>query len=84
MTADFVTILDGPLEYSDEVWAVLKETEEVKEEIKKIGEKRARRAGTILDVAVDGYYNAAKCREDFMKERSGKIPKKGGGRKGRN
>ena len=44
MTSDFVTILDGPLRYSDAVWEDRKESEDVKEEIKKYGEERVRRA----------------------------------------
>ena len=67
MTSDFVTILDGPLRYSDAVWEDLKESEDVKEEIKNYGEERVRRAGVILDVATDGYYNSELCLKDFLK-----------------
>ena len=67
MTSDFVTILDGPLRYTDEVWEEIKEKEEVQEEIRRYGEDRARKAGVILDVATDGYYNAELCLKDFLK-----------------
>ena len=67
MTSDFVNILDGVLRYSDSAWEALKETEEVAAEIKKQGEERARRAGVILDVSQDGYYNSQKCVADFVK-----------------
>ena len=53
MTSDFVTILDGPLRYTDEVWEEIKEKEEVQEEIRRYGEDRARKAGVILDVATE-------------------------------
>ena len=67
MTSDFVTILDGPLEYCAAVWETLKETEAIKEEIEKYGEGRVRRAGAILDVSADGYYNSELCLKDFLK-----------------
>ena len=67
MTSDFVTILDGILRYNDETWEALKEREEVKADIKKKGEERTRRAGMILDVSADGYYNSEKCVADFVK-----------------
>ena len=73
MTSDMVTILDGPLEYKTEIWEELKKTEEMKEEIKKKGEARARRAGVILDVATDGYYNSEKCVADFLKVRNAGV-----------
>ena len=67
MTSDFVTLLDGPLSYNDSAWDLLKEKAEVKNEIKKQGEDRTRRAGVILDVSTDGYYNSEKCVKDFEK-----------------
>ena len=50
----------------------LQETEVVKQQIiadgKGLkGECRARRAGKILDVTSDGYYNTAVCLPDFVK-----------------
>ena len=47
-------------------------TDEVQQEIRDLGggekgECRARRAGSILDVTSDGYYNAKLCKEDFVK-----------------
>ena len=72
MTSDFVTVLDGIVRYNDDIWEELKETEEVKAEIKKKGKERARMAGCILDVSADGYYNSEKCTADFEKVR-GKI-----------
>ena len=67
MTSDFTTILDGFLQYKDDVWQNIKELPEVKEEIKLLGERKARRCGSVLDVSSDGYYNAIKCIEDFEK-----------------
>ena len=67
MTSDFVTVLDGSLHYNSDTWEEIKEKEEIKEEIKKHEEERARRAGAILDVSSDGYYNAEKCIKDFEK-----------------
>ena len=67
MTSDFVTILDGALHYNDEAWKVAKEVPEVKEEIAAVGERRARRAGAVLDVSSQGYYNTERCVPDFKK-----------------
>ena len=67
MTCDFVTIIDGMVLYSDVVWASIKNNAEVEEEIKQLGEDRARRAGVILDTAKDGYYTADLCIPDFEK-----------------
>ena len=58
MTSDFVSIKDGFLRYNDEVWEEVKNSEDVRDEIIRVGEERARRAGSILDVTVDGYYNS--------------------------
>ena len=69
MTSDFVTILDGILTYNDEAWDALKDSEIVKNDIEMLGEDRARRAGVILDVSSDGYYNSEKCIQDFVKVR---------------
>ena len=69
MTSDFVTVLDGFVQYHDGPWEELKKNEDIKAEIKKLGEDRARRAGSILDVSKDGYYNADKCTADFVKVR---------------
>ena len=35
-------------------------TEEVKDEIKAVGERKPRRAGCVLDVSSQGYYNVEK------------------------
>ena len=67
MTSDFTTILDGFLKYSDKSWESVKELSDTKEEIAAIGERRARRCGSVLDVSVDGYYNGTKCVADFEK-----------------
>ena len=67
MTSDFVNVLDGFVRYKDDVWEELKQEENVKADIKKMGEECARRAGSILDVSKDGYYNAPKCTTDFEK-----------------
>ena len=67
MTSDFVTILDGVLAYNDEEWERVKDSPEVKEEIKAFGEQRARRAGCVLDVSSQGYYNTERCIPDFEK-----------------
>ena len=66
MTADFVTVLDGPLGYNADVWEIVKQRDDMKQKVAKLGEERARRAGSILDVSTDGYYNGNKCREDFL------------------
>ena len=67
MTSDFVNVLDGFVRYKDDVWEELKQEDDVKADIKKMGEECARRAGSILDVSTDGYYNARKCTTDFEK-----------------
>ena len=67
MSSDFVTPLDGFLAYNDESWALKKEEPEIKAEIEKYGEYRARKAGAILQTSSDGYYNHEKCLYDFKK-----------------
>ena len=67
MTSDFVTILDGFLRYNDEEWDRIKDDPEIQEEIEAFGEMRARRAGSVLDVSSQGYYNVNLCVPDFMK-----------------
>ena len=67
MTSDFIDVVDGFLEYDDEAWSEVKNLEEMKEEIASVGEARARRAGSILDVSKDGYYNTEICVTDFRK-----------------
>ena len=67
MTSDFIEPISGVVRYSDEVWAEIKEREDIKEEIKLLGEERARRAGSILDTSKDGYYTGEKARPDFLK-----------------
>ena len=67
MTSDYVDIVHGVLRYSDEAWVEAKEEEEVKAEIAKYGEDRARKAGTVLDTSKDGYFNVEKCIPDFKK-----------------
>ena len=73
MTTDFVTVLDGFVRYNDVTWNELKKEESVKDEIKRRGEERTRRAGSILDVSSDGYYNSQKCVADFEKVSGGKT-----------
>ena len=65
MTSDFVTVLGAMLQYEDGPWEAVKER--YQELIKSKGEEAARRAGSILDVSKDGYYNTKMCVEDFMK-----------------
>ena len=67
MSSDFITVLDGLLAYNDEAWAVKKEDPAVKLEIERLGEYRARKAGSIMLTSVDGYYNHDKCVADFEK-----------------
>ena len=67
MTSDFVNVLDGIVRYSDKAWEAIKNDPIVAEEIKLVGEERARRAGVILDVSKDGYYTTEKCIPDFVK-----------------
>ena len=67
MTSDFATILDGFLQYNNKAWEKIKDTPEVKAEIAAVGERRARRAGSVLDVSSQGYYNVSLCVPDFLK-----------------
>ena len=67
MSADIFNILDGELKYSDEVWELLKNTDDVKLDIAQNGEFQARRAGVVLDITKDGYYNSTLCLKDFEK-----------------
>ena len=67
MTSDFVTVCDGILRYDDDTWESLKKQEDMQDSIKKLGEERVRRAGVILDISSDGYYNVEKCIPDFEK-----------------
>ena len=67
MTSDFVTVVDGIVRYNDEVWETLKDDPATEDEIKGVGDERARRAGVILDTANDGYYRTASCIPDFEK-----------------
>ena len=67
MTSDFATILDGLLSYNDEAWELLKNSPEIAAEIELLGERRAKRGGTVLDVSSDGYYDSSKCIPDFEK-----------------
>ena len=69
MISDFIDVIDGVVKYNDEAWEEVKQDEEVKEEIARMGEERARRAGVILDASKDGYYTADKCVPDFIKVR---------------
>ena len=69
MTSDFVESLGGVVRYHDEVWDEIKEDEDIKKEIFKHGEERARRAGAILDTSRDGYYTTEKAIPDFVKVR---------------
>ena len=67
MTSDFVTVVDGIVRYNDEVWETLKDDPAIEEEIKDVGDARARQAGVILDTVNDGYYRTASCIPDFEK-----------------
>ena len=72
MTSDFVEPIGGFLEYSEEVWSDMINSEDVQNQILasgggRKGECRARRAGKILDVRVDGYYDSSSCTPDFVK-----------------
>ena len=67
MTCDFVTVVDGMVQFNAAKWEMKKEDPEIKKMIEKIGEERARRAGTILDTSNDGYYTTALCIPDFHK-----------------
>ena len=69
MTSDYVDVVHGVLRYTDEAWEEVKEEEDVRAEIARIGEERARRAGIILDASKDGYFTAEKCVPDFKKVR---------------
>ena len=57
--------MDGIVKYNDDHRQVVKKKEYFEAEIKRRGEEGARRAGAILDVSVDGYYNTNKCLADF-------------------
>ena len=67
MTSDFVTVCDGILRYDDDTWESLKKQEDMQDSIKRLDEERVRRAGVILNVSSDGYYNAEKCIPDFAR-----------------
>ena len=67
MTSDFVTVLEGVVRYNDEAWESVRKDEISQTEISRRGEETARRAGSILDVSTDGYYNTKKCIADFEK-----------------
>ena len=67
MTNDYVDILHGVLKYTDEAWEEVKNEDEVKAEIAKHGEERARKAGVVLETSKDGYFNVEKCVQDFKK-----------------
>ena len=72
MTSDFVDPIGGFVQYSDEVWSGMIDSEDVQNQIMANGggwkgECRARRAGKILDVRVDGYYDSTSCTPDFVK-----------------
>ena len=67
MTSDYVDVVHGVLRYTDEAWEMVKQEEEVKEEIAKYGEERARKAGVVLEPSKDGYFTADKCIPDFKK-----------------
>ena len=69
MTCDFVEPLGGVVKYNNKAWEVLKESDEVKRDIEKLGEERARRAGVILDASKEGYYTKEKAIPDFLKVR---------------
>ena len=73
MTSDYVDVVHGVLRYNDEAWEIVKQEEEVKAEITRDGEERARRAGVILDISKDGYFTAEKCIPDFKKVRANHI-----------
>ena len=75
MTCDFIEPISGVVRYNNEVWAEMKEREDIKEEIKLLGEERARRAGSILDTSKDGYYTGEKARPDFVKVKLKKLTK---------
>ena len=72
MTSDYVDVLHGVLRYTDEAWEIAKEEDEVKEEIAKFGEERARKAGVVLEPSKDGYFTMEKCIPDFKKVKTTK------------
>ena len=67
MTSDFIDVLGGFLEYDDESWIEVKNSDEMKAEISSLGEDRAKRAGAILEVSKDGYYKTEACIKDSKK-----------------
>ena len=67
MTSDFIDVMGGFLEYTEDSWNKIKTSSETVEEIACYGEGRAKRAGVILDVNKDGYYNTETCIKDFKK-----------------
>jgi hypothetical protein len=73
MTSDYVDVLHGVLRYDDEAWERVKKDDDIQNEINKVGEERARRAGTILDISQDGYFNVEKCIPDFKKVWYGQL-----------
>ena len=53
------------LRYENKPWENVKDKYQAL--IKSKGEEAARKAGSVLDVSKDGYYNTKLCVEDFMK-----------------
>ena len=74
MTSDYIDVINGSVRYNDEAWELVKEDEDVKAEIAKFGEERARKAGILLDVTRDGYFTREKCVPDFKKVNIVKTP----------
>ena len=69
MTSDFFTEEGGNLAYDDATWEIEKRKPEIAEALAKDPTKEwvLRRAGSVLNVSVDGYYNQIRFLADVEK-----------------
>ena len=69
MSADFVSQMDGFLAYSGPVWEEEKRKPEVVAELQKDPRRESvlRRAGSVLNISSDGYYNSDLFLKDMDK-----------------
>ena len=69
MTSDFFSEKDGFLAYSDAAWEIKKREPEIAAALEKDTRKEAflRRAGSVLNVSTDGYYEGGRFLADIEK-----------------
>ena len=58
------------LRYDSQAWEEIKSEKEVLAVIRRDGEERARRVGSVLDVSTSGYYNNSLFLKDIKKVRA--------------